>query len=147
MREGSAHSNKIHNPRLPFARDGLGSLALSVHFSVSIAHLPSGISLTSPLNPTSAVFPTPTPPHLLRHNLVTSPRSLRMAALASASAVQPTTSSRKLVLLGESAVGKSSLVLQFVKQQFDDYRESTIGSFPVLACASGLGSLCSLCAC
>ncbi|GAA5930921.1 Rab family GTPase [Sporobolomyces koalae] len=40
----------------------------------------------------------------------------------------PTTSSRKLVLLGESAVGKSSLVLQFVKGQFDDYRESTIGA-------------------
>merc|ERR1711939_955941 len=34
----------------------------------------------------------------------------------------------KLVLLGESAVGKSSLVLQFVKGQFDDYRESTIGA-------------------
>lgn len=33
----------------------------------------------------------------------------------------------KLVLLGESAVGKSSLVLRFVKDQFDDYRESTIG--------------------
>lgn len=32
------------------------------------------------------------------------------------------------VLLGESAVGKSSLVLQFVKGQFDDYRESTVGS-------------------
>ncbi|GAA5846848.1 hypothetical protein JCM3766R1_004671 [Sporobolomyces carnicolor] len=40
----------------------------------------------------------------------------------------PITSSRKLVLLGESAVGKSSLVLQFVKGQFDDYRESTIGA-------------------
>ncbi|KAM0747734.1 hypothetical protein T439DRAFT_328395 [Meredithblackwellia eburnea MCA 4105] len=38
------------------------------------------------------------------------------------------TQSRKLVLLGESAVGKSSLVLQFVKGQFDDYRESTIGA-------------------
>jgi len=32
------------------------------------------------------------------------------------------------VSLGESAVGKSSLVLQFVKQQFDEYRESTIGA-------------------
>ncbi|KTW26581.1 GTP-binding protein ypt5 [Pneumocystis jirovecii RU7] len=37
-------------------------------------------------------------------------------------------SSVKLVLLGESAVGKSSLVLRFVKGQFDDYRESTIGA-------------------
>ncbi|KIX00481.1 uncharacterized protein Z518_10621 [Rhinocladiella mackenziei CBS 650.93] len=34
----------------------------------------------------------------------------------------------KLVLLGESAVGKSSLVLRFVKDHFDDYRESTIGA-------------------
>eukprot|EP01105_Mastigella_eilhardi_P022562 TRINITY_DN5563_c0_g1_i1.p1 TRINITY_DN5563_c0_g1~~TRINITY_DN5563_c0_g1_i1.p1 ORF type:complete len:221 (-),score=70.50 TRINITY_DN5563_c0_g1_i1:69-704(-) len=34
----------------------------------------------------------------------------------------------KLVLLGESAVGKSSLVLQFVKGQFLDFQESTIGA-------------------
>ncbi|CEP11291.1 hypothetical protein [Parasitella parasitica] len=33
----------------------------------------------------------------------------------------------KLVLLGESAVGKSSLVMRFVKDHFDEYRESTIG--------------------
>lgn len=34
----------------------------------------------------------------------------------------------KVVLLGESAVGKSSLVLRLVKDQFDEYRESTIGA-------------------
>ncbi|CAN6638008.1 vacuolar protein sorting-associated protein 21 [Trichomonascus vanleenenianus] len=34
----------------------------------------------------------------------------------------------KLVLLGESAVGKSSLVHRFAKDQFDDFRESTIGA-------------------
>ncbi|ORY87835.1 GTP-binding protein ypt5 [Protomyces lactucae-debilis] len=34
----------------------------------------------------------------------------------------------KLVLLGESAVGKSSLVMRFVKGQFSDFRESTIGA-------------------
>eukprot|EP01103_Thecamoeba_quadrilineata_P006677 TRINITY_DN16404_c0_g1_i1.p1 TRINITY_DN16404_c0_g1~~TRINITY_DN16404_c0_g1_i1.p1 ORF type:complete len:206 (-),score=24.60 TRINITY_DN16404_c0_g1_i1:177-794(-) len=34
----------------------------------------------------------------------------------------------KLVLLGESAVGKSSLVLRFVKGNFQDYQESTIGA-------------------
>jgi len=34
----------------------------------------------------------------------------------------------KLVLLGESAVGKSSLVLRFVKGQFLHYQESTIGA-------------------
>lgn len=33
----------------------------------------------------------------------------------------------KLVLLGDSAVGKSSLVLRFVKGQFSEYQESTIG--------------------
>lgn len=33
----------------------------------------------------------------------------------------------KLVLLGESSVGKSSLVLRFVKGQFHEYQESTIG--------------------
>ncbi|GAA6046796.1 hypothetical protein JCM3770_005647 [Rhodotorula araucariae] len=51
-----------------------------------------------------------------------------MATAAHAAPAPPITSSRKLVLLGESAVGKSSLVLQFVKGQFDDYRESTIGA-------------------
>lgn len=39
---------------------------------------------------------------------------------------QPKLFQFKLVLLGESAVGKSSLVLRFVKDQFSDYRESTV---------------------
>ncbi|RLV94711.1 Ras-related protein Rab-5C [Spathaspora sp. JA1] len=34
----------------------------------------------------------------------------------------------KLVLLGESAVGKSSIVHRFVKNAFDELRESTIGA-------------------
>lgn len=34
----------------------------------------------------------------------------------------------KLVLLGESAVGKSSLVGRFAKDSFDEFRESTIGA-------------------
>jgi len=34
----------------------------------------------------------------------------------------------KLVLLGESAVGKSSLVLRFVKGQFHEFQEATIGA-------------------
>lgn len=34
----------------------------------------------------------------------------------------------KMVLLGESAVGKSSLVLRFVKGQFHEYQEATIGA-------------------
>lgn len=36
----------------------------------------------------------------------------------------------KLVLLGESAVGKSSLVLRFVKNSFSEHQESTIGGTP-----------------
>ena len=32
------------------------------------------------------------------------------------------------MLLGDSAVGKSSLVLRFVKKQFFEYQESTIGA-------------------
>ncbi|KAK2092619.1 Ras- protein Rab-5C, partial [Saguinus oedipus] len=34
----------------------------------------------------------------------------------------------KLVLIGESAVGKSSLVVRFIKGQFNEYQESTIGA-------------------
>merc|ERR1712151_1319221 len=34
----------------------------------------------------------------------------------------------KLVLLGDSAVGKSSLVLRFMRGQFFEYQESTIGA-------------------
>ena len=34
----------------------------------------------------------------------------------------------RLVLLGESAVGKSSLVQQFVEGQFDEFQPSTIGA-------------------
>jgi small GTP-binding protein len=34
----------------------------------------------------------------------------------------------KIVLLGESTVGKSSIVLRFVRDQFIDFQESTIGA-------------------
>lgn len=55
-----------------------------------------------------------------------------MAAKTGAQRTNGTQSSRiyqfKLVLLGESAVGKSSLVLRFVKGQFHEYQESTIGA-------------------
>ncbi|KAI9310905.1 ras family-domain-containing protein [Dichotomocladium elegans] len=47
---------------------------------------------------------------------------------ASQQASQGKTYQFKLVLLGESAVGKSSLVMRFVKDHFDEYRESTIGA-------------------
>jgi GTPase SAR1 family protein len=44
----------------------------------------------------------------------------------------------KLVLLGESAVGKSSLVLRFVKGQFTEFQESTIGGIAKYHCYSYL---------
>ena len=47
---------------------------------------------------------------------------------SSAGAGSPTMEIKsRLVLLGESAVGKTSLVLQFVNGQFNDHQESTIG--------------------
>ena len=36
--------------------------------------------------------------------------------------------SDKILITGESAVGKSSLVLRFVKGQFHEYQETTIGA-------------------
>lgn len=42
--------------------------------------------------------------------------------------IKQNTLSFKLVLLGESAVGKSSLVLRFCRSQFFEYQESTIGA-------------------
>ncbi|KAL6878016.1 hypothetical protein HDV57DRAFT_499708 [Trichoderma longibrachiatum] len=41
-------------------------------------------------------------------------------------------SSVKLVLLGEAAVGKSSLVLRFVNNDFQENKEPTIGGKPSL---------------
>ncbi|KAK9809172.1 hypothetical protein WJX72_010637 [[Myrmecia] bisecta] len=41
---------------------------------------------------------------------------------------QGTLQQAKLVLLGDMGAGKSSLVLRFVKGQFFDYQESTIGA-------------------
>lgn len=48
-------------------------------------------------------------------------------AMSAAGGPQNKTYQFKLVLLGDSAVGKSSLVLRFVKGQFFEYQESTIG--------------------
>jgi GTPase SAR1 family protein len=38
----------------------------------------------------------------------------------------------KLVLLGESGVGKSTLVIRFVKGKFNEFQESTIGGTHLL---------------
>ncbi|KAJ1645105.1 GTP-binding protein of the rab/ypt [Coemansia erecta] len=48
--------------------------------------------------------------------------------VASRSGAKPKTFTFKVVLLGESAVGKSSLVTRFARNQFDQYKESTIGA-------------------
>ena len=50
------------------------------------------------------------------------------AATGAASGSAGKTYQFKLVLLGDSAVGKSSVVLRFVKGQFFEYQESTIGA-------------------
>jgi Ras-related protein Rab-5C len=49
-----------------------------------------------------------------------------MSDSTSANAPKPS-SSVKLVLLGEAAVGKSSLVLRFVNNDFQENKEPTIG--------------------
>jgi len=48
--------------------------------------------------------------------------------MANAGAGASKTIQSKLVLLGDTAVGKSSLVLRFVKKQFFEFQESTIGA-------------------
>ena len=50
----------------------------------------------------------------------------------------------KLVLLGESAVGKSSLVLRFVKGQFHEFQESTIGGEILSPHCNETSTLCNL---
>ncbi|XP_055593223.1 ras-related protein Rab-5B [Uranotaenia lowii] len=60
--------------------------------------------------------------------MATSPRAGGGAAQRPNGATQNKICQFKLVLLGESAVGKSSLVLRFVKGQFHEYQESTIGA-------------------
>lgn len=64
--------------------------------------------------------------------MATTPRSGGSAGGGTAQRPNGTSQSKscqfKLVLLGESAVGKSSLVLRFVKGQFHEYQESTIGA-------------------
>ena len=42
--------------------------------------------------------------------------------------IQKFMSSHKLVLLGESGVGKSSISIRYVKDEFYEYQESTIGA-------------------
>lgn len=58
-----------------------------------------------------------------------SPHTQHFAATGVSSSSSPSrTYQYKLVLLGDSAVGKSSLVMRFVKKQFSEYQESTIGA-------------------
>lgn len=52
---------------------------------------------------------------------------LTMAMEASGSGAAARTCHFKLVLLGETAVGKSCLVVRFVRNEFFEYQEPTIG--------------------
>ncbi|KAJ2821866.1 GTP-binding protein of the rab/ypt [Coemansia erecta] len=47
---------------------------------------------------------------------------------AAAAAPKPSRVAYKFVLLGESAVGKSSIVTRFARNEFNQYNESTIGA-------------------
>lgn len=50
------------------------------------------------------------------------------ASAPSATGQQPKPFQTKLVLLGEAAVGKSSVVLRFVSNEFAENKEPTIGA-------------------
>lgn len=54
--------------------------------------------------------------------------------MADASAQPKPSSSVKLVLLGEAAVGKSSLVMRFVNNDFQENKEPTIGGTQLRPC-------------
>lgn len=76
--------------------------------------------------------PTNLPRKQIQKKMATTPRSGGSSGGGTAQRPNGTSQSKscqfKLVLLGESAVGKSSLVLRFVKGQFHEYQESTIGA-------------------
>ena len=101
-------------------RLGLIALMLNTPAVLSDAPSPHQAFKTSPSLPPLPFPLSPLAP--IRH-----PAAAMSTQPAAGGTAALTTSSRKLVLLGESAVGKSSLVLQFVKKEFADYRESTIG--------------------
>lgn len=58
--------------------------------------------------------------------------------MADASAQPKPSSSVKLVLLGEAAVGKSSLVMRFVNNDFQENKEPTIGGMQHIQSAKTL---------
>uniref|UniRef100_G3P1H5 small monomeric GTPase n=1 Tax=Gasterosteus aculeatus aculeatus TaxID=481459 RepID=G3P1H5_GASAC len=104
----------------------------------------AGVVSSSSSHGSSICLISTRPPHqpssLFSRLLLSSPHSLPPApvfptmagrggpARTNATAASNKICQFKLVLLGESAVGKSSLVLRFVKGQFHEYQESTIGA-------------------
>ena len=62
------------------------------------------------------------------------PRTHHIDATADTSAQPKPSSSVKLVLLGEAAVGKSSLVMRFVNNDFQENKEPTIGGTQLCPC-------------
>lgn len=51
----------------------------------------------------------------------------------------------KLVLLGDTAVGKSCLVVRFVRDEFFEFQEPTIGGMFVCVPVSEVGTAVALC--
>jgi len=72
-----------------------------------------------------APHPPPSPCHRLLHGFSMSSRG--SGGRSNGTLPQTKICQFKLVLLGDMAVGKSSLVLRFVKGQFDEFQETTIG--------------------
>ena len=62
----------------------------------------------------------------IRPNGASFPCSTKMSQTAATANIKPV--QVKLVLLGEAAVGKSSLVLRFVNGDFQENKEPTIGA-------------------
>ncbi|KAL0978251.1 hypothetical protein UPYG_G00168000 [Umbra pygmaea] len=107
---------------------------ISIFHLADGAHCPSeGYPPTQPhpschLNPLFPCPPRLAPPPAISPTTPKSPPCTHRVAMAGCPSRPSKMSQYKLVLLGETSVGKSSLLLQFVKGQYQDSGESTIGA-------------------